>query len=216
HQIIVNHNAFHQVAWMEFALQEAFRQGIFDHPLNGAAQWTSAILRIEALLYQEILGSLWYDQFQLLLSQLHTHTIEQQIDDRIHLFDAQRMEDDDLVNTVQELGLEGILQLAEYLRLHGFILVLIDLRLILGLLESNGRFLIQQGCSNVGGHDHNSIAEVYRAALGVGQLAIFQNLEQHVENVGVRFLDLVKQDDAVRLASYGLRELSTLFITDIS
>ena len=34
------------------------------------------------------------------------------------------------------------------------------------------------------------------AALAVGQAPVVEHLQQHVEDVGVRLLDLVEQDDA--------------------
>ena len=53
------------------------------------------------------------------------------------------MEDDDLIDTVQELGLEGILQFAKHLALHALVLGLIGPGLILGLFETNGGFFVQ-------------------------------------------------------------------------
>ncbi len=94
---------------------------------------------------QEILRSLRDNQFDLLLGQLHAHAIEQQFDDRVHLFDAQRVEDDDLIDTVQELRLEGVLQFAEHLALHRLILALIGFGLVLRLFEADRGFFVQQG-----------------------------------------------------------------------
>ena len=42
------------------------------------------------------------------------------------------------------------------------------------------------------------LLEVDRAALGVGQPAVVEQLQQDVEHLGVRLLDLVEQDDRSR------------------
>ena len=42
------------------------------------------------------------------------------------------------------------------------------------------------------------VPEVHHPALAVGQPAVVENLEQHVEHVRMRLLDLVEQDHAVR------------------
>jgi hypothetical protein len=48
--------------------------------------------------------------------------------------------------------------------------------------------------AEVRGHDDERVAEVDRAALAVGQPAVVEHLQQHVEHVRVRLLDLVEQD----------------------
>ena len=53
------------------------------------------------------------------------------------------MEDNNFIDTVEELRLEGILQLAQDLRLHRLILALVGLGLILRLFEANGGFFVQ-------------------------------------------------------------------------
>src|SRR3712207_8626371 len=50
------------------------------------------------------------------------------------------------------------------------------------------------GRADVRGHDHDRVAEVDLAALGVRQLPVLQDLEQDVEDVRVCLLDLVEQD----------------------
>ena len=42
--------------------------------------------------------------------------------------------------------------------------------------------------------------------VAVGQAAVVQDLQQDVEHVRVRLLDLVEEDDAVRPAAHGLGE----------
>jgi hypothetical protein len=51
----------------------------------------------------------------------------------------------------------------------------------------------------------DGVLEVDRAALAVGEAAVVEHLQQHVEHVGVGLLDLVEQHDA-----YGLRRTASV------
>jgi hypothetical protein len=51
----------------------------------------------------------------------------------------------------------------------------------------------QQVCAQVAGHDDDSVGEGHGAALAVGQAAVVEDLQQHVEDVVVRLLDLLQQ-----------------------
>ena len=65
-------------------------------------------------------------------------------------------------------------------------------------------------------HDHDRVGEVDRAALTVGEPAVVHELQQHVEHVGVRLLDLVEQDHRVRAPPHRLGELAALFVADVA
>ena len=54
------------------------------------------------------------------------------------------------------------------------------------------------------------------AALGVGQPAVLEHLQQRVEDVRVRLLDLVEQHDGERLAAHLLGELAALLVADVA
>ncbi len=69
---------------------------------------------------------------------------------------------------------------------------------------------------DVRGHDQHGVLEVDRAALAVGQAAVVHHLQQHVEDVGVRLLDLVEQHDRVRPAAHRLGELAALLVADVA
>ena len=58
--------------------------------------------------------------------------------------------------------------------------------------------------AHVGRHDDHGIAEVDRLALAISQATLLQHLQQNVEDVGVRLLDLVEQHDRVRVTTNGL------------
>ena len=63
---------------------------------------------------------------------------------------------------------------------------------------------------------NDGVAEVDRATLTVGQAAVVEHLQQQVEHVRVRLLDLVEQHDRVRVAAHALGELPGLVVADVS
>ena len=70
--------------------------------------------------------------------------------------------------------------------------------------------------ADVRGHDDDRVLEVDGASLAVGQPAVVEDLQQDVEHVVVRLLDLVEQDDAVRPAPHRFGELAALFVADVA
>ncbi len=93
------------------------------------------------------------------------------------------MENDDLVDPVEKLGLEVIPHAGEHLLLH-------RLLILCGRQQPLG--------SEVRGHDHYGVLEVNRPSPAVGQTPIVEDLKQDVEDVGVRLFDLVEKHDRVR------------------
>src|SRR5208282_1185914 len=152
---------------LELALDESFQR-------------TRPVRRIVAMLGQII--ARFVGQFELDLAllepraqphQLHVNYLAQ-------LFAGQRMEHDNLVNPVEKLGPETLTQDLERLRLH--------LLVVLSLEAENNL------AGDIRGHDHNGVAEIYRASVTVGKPAVVEQLQQDIEHVGVRFFDLVEQD----------------------
>ena len=70
--------------------------------------------------------------------------------------------------------------------------------------------------AEVGRQDQDRVAEVDRAALAVGEPAVVEHLEQHVEDVRVGLLDLVEQHHRVRAAAHRLGELAALLVPDVA
>ena len=70
--------------------------------------------------------------------------------------------------------------------------------------------------AEVAGHDDDRVVEIDRAALTIGQATIFEDLQQRVPDVGVRLLDLVKEDHAVRAAADGFGQLTAFLIADVA
>ena len=70
--------------------------------------------------------------------------------------------------------------------------------------------------TEVGRHDDDGVLEVHLTTLRVGQATVFEDLQQRVEDVRVGLLHLVEEDDRERLPADLLRELTALFVSDIS
>ncbi len=68
----------------------------------------------------------------------------------------------------------------------------------------------------VGGEHEDDVAEVDGAALAVGEPTVVEHLEQDVEGLRVRLLDLVEQDHRVGPAADRLGELAALLVADVA
>ena len=70
--------------------------------------------------------------------------------------------------------------------------------------------------AEVRGHDQQRVAEVDRSPLPVGQAAVVQHLQQHVEHVRVGLFHLVEQHDLIGPAPHGFGQRSAFVIADIA
>ena len=115
---------------------------------------------------------------------------------------VERVEHHDLVDAVHELGPEMGLHLAHHRELHHLVVL--------------AGHLLDHLRAEVRGHDDHRVLEVHGAPLAVGHAPVVEHLQQHVEHVRVRLLDLVEQDHAVGLAPHDLREVPALLVADVS
>jgi len=60
-------------------------------------------------------------------------------------------------------------------------------------VEGGGEILLNELRTHVRGHDDDRVAEIHRPPLVVGQATVVEHLQQDVEDIGVRLLDLVEQ-----------------------
>ena len=70
--------------------------------------------------------------------------------------------------------------------------------------------------ARIGGHDQDHIAEVDLLAVVIGQLAVVHHLQQDVEQVRMRLLDLVEQQHAVRMLVDAVGQQAALVEADIA
>src|SRR5471030_1040601 len=113
------------------------------------------------------------------------------------------MEAQDLVDSVEELGWEV---LAKRLDPPG----------LQELLALANALLRHPVATDIRGHDDDGILEANRSPQAVGQPSVIKNLKQDVEDVGVRFLDLVQQDDTVRAPPNRLGQQAAFFVANVA
>jgi hypothetical protein len=113
------------------------------------------------------------------------------------------MEDHDVVDTVQELGLERLAQ--------GIVDLALDLCRVARCIGT-GDVL----AAHVRRHDDDRVLEAHDPALAIREAAIVQDLEQDVEDIRMCLLHLVEQDHAVGMTAYGFGELATFVVAHIS
>src|SRR5436305_15154554 len=102
------------------------------------------------------------------------------------------MEDDDLVDTVDELGTEDPFEVLHRLRAHDFVLLTTCIFVFLGR-ESDTDRTFEIDATGIAGHDDDGVLEVYRASLSIRQAPIVHDLQQGIEDFWMGLLNLVKQ-----------------------
>ena len=125
------------------------------------------------------------------------------------------MEDHCLVDTVEELRLEGAAQL----RQHGLAHALEALVIVLRAPAGKAQFVAHGGDvlrADVAGHDDDRVLEVHVPSLCVGDDAVLQDLQQDVPHVLVGLFDLVEEHHAVGLAAHLFGQLAALVIADVA
>src|SRR5687767_9216035 len=68
-------------------------------------------------------------------------------------------------------------------------------RRIVGSLETHRGLFLNEARADVRRHDDDCVFEIDGVTESVSQDSILKNLEQNVENVRMRFLDLIKQQN---------------------
>ena len=122
------------------------------------------------------------------------------------------MEHDDVIDPVQKLRAEDAIHLTHHGALHRLIVRL----LVISAAESEflrGYDLLRTG---IRCHDNDRIAEINLPALCVSEISFIQHLQQHIEYVRMRFLDLIKQHNGVGVPPHLLGQLSALIVPDIA
>ena len=113
------------------------------------------------------------------------------------------MEQDDLVQPVEEFGAE--------MPAHHIHHLWLDIRDLLVVVHI-GEIL----AAEVRREDDQRIAEVHHTPLPVGQPPVVEHLQQHVEHVAMRLLDLVEQHHLVGPAPHGFGQHAAFLVADIA
>ena len=112
------------------------------------------------------------------------------------------MEDHDFVDAVEKLGTEVVLEFFP----HG----------VLDLVLRLPGHPLNDGRTDIAGHDDDGVLEIHRAALAIGESPVVEHLQQHVEDVRVGFFHFVEQDHAVRLAADSLSQVAAFVVAHIA
>ena len=119
-----------------------------------------------------------------------------------YLIPGKRMEDDHVIDAVDKLGAEVSCQRLHHSPLH--------LRGVTALQVNYGL------TAYIGGHDDNCIPEIHCSPLPVRQTPIIEELKQYIEHLLVSFFYFIEKNNAVGPATNRLRQVSPLFVTNIS
>ena len=169
-------------------------------PLEG----TCAEAGIEAPFDDGVHGRIGQLNLQLAAFQAAVQIVDHEADDAADFLAGQRLVIHDLVNPVQEFGTEVGLQ-----------------QTVHGLPGFGPDFAVFNAvedvfAAEVAGHDQDRVLEVHGAALAVRNAAVVQDLQQDVENIGMRLFHFVEQDDTIGMAADGLGQLAAFVVADIS
>mmetsp|Transcript_3026 Transcript_3026/g.11268 ORF Transcript_3026/g.11268 Transcript_3026/m.11268 type:complete len:911 (+) Transcript_3026:148-2880(+) len=187
---------------------------VLEEAHHRAAQGAGTVGGVEALVDESVLEPVGDVESDLLLLEALEHLVEHDLGNLAHLVLVELAEDDDLVEAVEELGAEVVLELLVDELLDA--LVGGVLGVVVELEAEAAAALLDDGGADVGGEDDEGVLEVDHATLGVGEAAILKNLKHHVEDVGVRLLNLVKEHEGVRAPPDSLGELATLGVADVA
>src|SRR5262249_17598317 len=176
-------------------------QGRLDLLLDGALERPGPVDRVVAAVREIVTRRLAELEREVAIRQTECEPAELDVDDLPYVLAVERVKDDDVVDAVQKLRTEVLPERRQHLVADG---------LVRAACRGDGL------AAEVGGHDDDGVLEVDRSTLAVGEPAVVEQLEQHVEHVVVCLLDLVEQQHAVRAPANGLGELATLLVADVS
>ena len=187
----------------QLAEQDVVGQRLLDVLLDDAGQGPGAVELVEAVLGQPVGRLVAGLDGHVAVGQLGFQLQDELLHDLADDLLGQRLEGHHGVQAVAELRREDALD------------GLVALPVSPAAAEADG-LALGVGGAGVGGHDQDHIAEVDLLAVAVGQLAVVHHLQQDVVDVLVRLLDLVEQDDGVRVLVDGVGQLTALVIADVA
>src|SRR5437667_4043141 len=184
---------------------------ILDVLLDRPPKLARSVLRVVALVHQGRLGGRREDQLDALLGELLVDPVDHQANDLLDVRQRERVEHDDVVDPVDELRPERPLHLLHHAVLHLLVGLVVAL-----LHEARRDALADQARAEVRRHDEDRVLEVDDVAEGVRQAAVVEHLQHHVEDVGMRFFDLVEEHHRIRAPPDLLGQEAALFVAHVA
>src|SRR5262249_24104703 len=192
----------HMIPGQDFAVENLQGEWILNHALNGTPQRTRAISGIVTFAPENFLRRSRKLERYLAFQKQRLHALEEQADNSFELCLAKRIENHDFVDPVNKFGPECSSQ-----GFHGF---------LAGMLGILVRKFKNSTRTDVARHHKNCVAKIHRPAFAVGQAAIFEDLQQYVEHIWMRFFNFVEKHHRVRMTAHLFGELSTLFVPNVA
>src|SRR6185369_2867444 len=163
------------------------RKRCLDVPLNKTLERPGAIDRVVALAGDVFLGRVAQLQLDAPVRQPGAQQLELEFDDALYLRERQRLEENDVIYAIEELGPKMSAHLGHDLFAN-----------VLGDLARVARILDEQRAADIRRHDNDGVLEIHRPALVVGKPAVVEDLQEHVENVVVSLFDFIEEHHRVR------------------
>ena len=185
----------------DLAREDEARERIANLLLHEPLERTRTVGRIEAALGKPILGGFAHVERDAAVLETRRERSDLETNDMAQLLATERVEQHDVVKTVEKLGLER--------RTHG----VHDRAPFRAVVEAR---ILEEVCAEVRGQDQDGVPEIHRAALAVGEAAVVEHLEENVEDIRVGLFNLVQEHDGVRAASDLLGQLPTFFVADVA
>ena len=211
HELLVLHINIDDRATRPFTFQDLLGDRVLKQALDRATQWTGTKGKVGPFLSDQTIRSIGHIDGHVLLDQTIAKIGHHEVHDLDDLVFRERLEHDDLIDTVQELRTEQALDLAHD---AGLDLIIVETRCSAGREPERCRGG-DLTCAHIRGHDDDRIAEVDHAPLRIGQATFLQDLEQDVEDIRMRFLDLVEEHDRIRALTHCGGKLATLVIAHV-
>ena len=163
--------------------------GIEEVFLNRALQRTGTINGILALIGHILERFLIQRPVDVLLFEGFDDALEPNLHDPTDITVAE---------AVEELGAKVI---AQSFGDQGFALLLI-------------MHVHDEPAADIARHDQHGVLEIHSAAMPVGDAAVIQFLQEHFEDIRLRFFHFIENHDAVRAAAHGFAKLPPPRITN--
>src|SRR5579883_3151238 len=179
------------VARAKFLGQEMLGQRRQEGVVNGPLQLANAVALVVAEAREagnRIVGH--FEGNPPLFQDLLPDPVDALAHDRPDLLGAQRLKDDNFVDAVQQLRAKVAAKLAQH--------VLVFREAVRESIEAEATVLARR--EQVRSHDEDRVASVDRPSARIRQTTFVEDLEKQVEDLRVRLLDLVEQDDRVGMS----------------
>ena len=170
--------------------QQSFAQIVEQQPLERTLHGTRTKLGIETSFADERDGIGSDGELYLLLGESADDGFNLQANNEFDFVLLERLEHDDVVDTVQEFGADGLLQHLQHFALR----FLKDVSLLsIGKSAHRLELLLDELATEVGSHDDDGVLKVDHTALIVGQAAVVEHLQQDIEHVGMCLFNLIEE-----------------------